>query len=148
MNRLAALSLILVALSASVAGSAFPADAAGCKHKTKISKRPDVKPKMDLQKISYRKTGGFAGISKGVDITVSSLSADEQKQLQTLFEEAKLPKHEEKRTPGAADVFYYSIEATTAKGTYEVLYDDVSLPGSVRPLVQFLDGKSETLPRN
>ena len=29
--------------------------------------------KMDLQKISYRKSGGFAGISKGVDITVSTL---------------------------------------------------------------------------
>jgi hypothetical protein len=140
MNRLLALSFILV-LMVSVASTGSEADAAHCKAKT--SKGHQVKPKMDLQKISYRKTGGFAGISKGVDIVVSSLSAEEQQQLQKLFDEANLPKHQEKTTPGAADVFYYWIEATAAKGTYEVKYDDVSLPGSVRPLVQFLDSKSQ-----
>lgn len=143
MNRLVAVAVLLVFIPAFV--SAGDAEAKRCKGKP--SKVHEVKPKMDLQKISYRKTGGFAGISKGVDLTVSSLSAEEQAKVQKLFEEANLPKHQEKTTPGAADVFYYSIEATTAKGAYEVKYDDVSLPGSVRPLVQYLDSKSQNLPR-
>jgi hypothetical protein len=106
-----------------------------------------AKKKMELQKISYRKTGGFAGISKGVDLTVSSLSAEEQRELQRLFDEANLQKKDQKITPGAADVFYYWISATTTKGSYEVKYDDVSLPGDVRPLVQFLENKSTNMPR-
>jgi hypothetical protein len=137
--------LVIVMIAAGQAALILGADAKQTKTPPGQAKRA---PKdMELQKISYRKSGGFAGISKGVDITVSSLKIDEQRELQQLFEEANLKKHDERTTPGAADVFYYWISATTPKGTYEVKYDDVSLPGSVRPLVRFLDAKSENIPR-
>jgi hypothetical protein len=88
-------------------------------------------------KISYRRTGGFAGMTLSYDIDVDTLSSEEAKEIDVLVASAnffKLPLHIQAETPGL-DQFQYTLSIETKEVQHTVEFGEVSMPDNLRPLV-------------
>ena len=101
---------------------------------------------LHVKSISYRKSGGFMGVNRGCDLDLSKMSHDERAKIESLFDVNDFMSLKSSTTPGAADVFYYSLEVVATAGqSHQVKFDDVTLPATLRPLVTYLDGQSQDL---
>jgi hypothetical protein len=81
------------------------------------------------------------------------LAGDDAKKLSKLVDQSGILNESklEKLKPGACDVFYYSITVkpeagdSKATSTHSVKFDDITLPSQYRPLVEFLQKRSQNL---
>jgi hypothetical protein len=88
-------------------------------------------------KISYRRTGGFAGMILSYDIDVDTLPPEEAQELETLVSKAEfftLPA--EIRAAGAGtDQFQYTLTIETDQAHHTVECGDAAMPENLWPLV-------------
>ena len=88
-------------------------------------------------KISYRRTGGFAGMILSYNIDVDDLPPEEADELGRLISAAdffKLPFEIRSETPGA-DQFEYTLTIETDEVQHTVKFGDAAMPENLWPLV-------------
>ena len=94
-------------------------------------------------KITFRQSGGYAGLTKGGEIDTELLSSDEVQELKSLVVQSGILETQSKQSPNVADAFNYLIIIETRKRTHQVSFDELSLPKEVIPLIDFLENRSD-----
>ena len=102
----------------------------------------EVSPPM---KITFRQSGGYAGLIMGSEINTDSLSAEEAAKLQSLVKQSGILQAQTKQTSNVADLLNYEITIETKEGIRQVSFDDLSLPESAVPLLEYLQERAKPL---
>jgi hypothetical protein len=97
-------------------------------------------------KIRYREAGGFAGISRGVDIDTATLPEDEARRIVALVEDAALVSLEREGPPEARDLQGYEIVVEHGGSRTVVRFDDATIPEAVDALLVWLQDRARPLP--
>jgi hypothetical protein len=98
--------------------------------------------------ISFRQSGGFAGLVLGCDLDTRSMARGDAEELQRLVRQAALENAGTKTSSTGADLTRYEIILTDNGRTTKVVFDDTTMPDNVRPLVEFLTGRSRAVAPN
>jgi len=91
-------------------------------------------------RISFERTGGFAGISKTATIDTATLPADEAASLPTLVETAdffNLPTNIP-AGPNQSDRFVYTVTVEENHRKHTVTVSESAVPENLQPLVEWL----------
>ena len=99
-------------------------------------------------KITFRQSGGYAGLTKGCEIDTELLSSEEAQELKSLVAQTGILEAQSKQSPNVADAFNYLIIIETIERTHQVSFDELSLPREVIPLIDFLEERSDYIKRN
>ena len=99
-------------------------------------------------KITFRQSGGYAGLTKGCEINTERLSPEEAQELKSLVTQSGILEAQSKQSPNVADVYNYLIIIETRDKTHQVSFDELSLPEEVIPLIDFLKDRSDYIKRN
>jgi hypothetical protein len=94
-------------------------------------------------RIQFDQWGGIAGVCRQATIDTAQLSGTELKELSHKLDAAnffRLPSR--LLTPGARDLFYYKITVDTGNGRYSVTTDDLAVPATLKPLIQWLQARA------
>ncbi|NDJ21439.1 hypothetical protein GS682_07270 [Nostoc sp. B(2019)] len=96
-------------------------------------------------RISFERTGGFAGISKKTTFDTATLPPNEAQELPRLVEAADLFKLPERITSPnpQSDRFQYKLTVEDNGKHHTVIVSEAALPGTLRPLIDWLN-KSRT----
>jgi hypothetical protein len=97
-------------------------------------------------KISFERTGGFAGIRLATTVDSATLTPEEAAQLRTLVDNAKffaLPAKIKATAPGA-DRFQYAVTIETPNQRHTVTVDEGAAPPELRPLLNWLTTAAKT----
>lgn len=91
--------------------------------------------------ISYKRSGGFAGIQQETAIDTADIQPEEQASLRALLDHAqffdlpgRLPS-----APGGADRFHYRIEVEDGIRRHTVEFGETSVTANLRPLLERLE---------
>jgi hypothetical protein len=95
---------------------------------------------MDIKRIKFERTGGFAGIRLAADIDLDGLPREQADQLRELLDEVNFDELPEKLMKGnqVPDGFTYSITVESEKGEHTVTTSDTSAPAKMQPLLELL----------
>ena len=94
---------------------------------------------MDVKRVKFERTGGFANIRFAADFELGDLPEDQAHQLHYLLDDLdfdELP--EQLAGDNMADGFTYSITVESGKGTHTVNANDTSAPEKMHPLFDLL----------
>ncbi len=103
-------------------------------------------------KVTFRQSGGFAGLIRGAALDVDKLPAKEAKRLKELISRVDRKKAEAvgsgapSRSAAAADVGGYEITIEDAAGTARLTLDDMTMTEELEPLVRFLSDRAKPVP--
>jgi hypothetical protein len=92
-------------------------------------------------RISFERTGGFAGISKKITVDTANLPSKEAKELPRLVEVAdlfSLPEQITSPNP-QSDRFQYKLTVEDNGKQHTVIVSEAALPGTLRPLIEWLN---------
>lgn len=95
--------------------------------------------------ITFRQSGGYAGLIMGCQIDTNSLTAEEAADLQTKVKQSGILQAQSQKTPHAADLLNYEITIETSQGKHQVTFDDSSLPQEALPLLEYLQRRAKPL---
>lgn len=96
---------------------------------------------MQVEKIKFERTGGFAGIRLTAEIEVNDLPEDQKNEILELLDETEfeeLPAKLAGRMP-VPDEFVYSISVESEKRKYSIVSGESALPDDMQPLIQILE---------
>ena len=96
-------------------------------------------------KVTFRQSGGVAGLNEGCELDTAGLSPKEAARLRSLIERSDLASTLSRRTEQARDLCCYEMTVETDDGVHHLSFDEMSLPESLRSLVQYL--RSHAKPR-
>ena len=99
-------------------------------------------------KITFRQSGGYAGLTKGCEINTELLSSEEAQEIKSLVAQSGILEAQSKQSPNVADAYNYLIIIETRERTHQVSFDELSLPRKVIPLIDFLEDRSDYIKRN
>ena len=99
-------------------------------------------------KITFRQSGGYAGLLRGCEINTERLSSEEARELKSLVDQSGILEAQSKQSPNLADVFNYLITIETRDKTHQVSFDELSLPREIIPLIDFLQDRSDYIKGN
>ncbi|MEA5605367.1 protealysin inhibitor emfourin [Nostoc sp. UHCC 0252] len=91
-------------------------------------------------RVSFERTGGFAGITKKTTVDTATVSPDEAATLLRLVEVAdlfRLPEIITSPNP-QSDRFQYKLTIEDNGKHHTVTVSEAALPGSLRPLIEWL----------
>jgi hypothetical protein len=96
---------------------------------------------MDVQRIKYERTGGFAGMRFQADFEPGELPEEQSRQLLDLLDEMDFDDLPEDMTgsPAHPDQFTYTITVQTHKGAHTIVVGDSSAPEEMQELLRMLD---------
>jgi emfourin len=96
---------------------------------------------MQVERIKFERTGGFAGIRMATDLKLDDLPDEQARTISELLDDldfrelpASLVQEE-----GMADQFTYTITVETKKWEHTVTTGDISAPEKLQELLQLLD---------
>jgi hypothetical protein len=92
-------------------------------------------------RISFQRTGGFAGITKNKTVDTATLSPNEADVLPRLVEAADLFKLPEQITSAnpQSDRFQYKLTVEDQGKQHTVTVSESAMPGTLRPLIEWLN---------
>lgn len=96
-------------------------------------------------KVTFRQSGGYAGLIRGCELDTNSQPSDEAKRLESLVTESGILRLKDSHMSQATDLLQYEITIETNEGVYHVFLDDMTLPESTIPLIEYL--QSQSVPR-
>lgn len=96
---------------------------------------------MDVRRIRYERTGGFAGMRFQADFKPGDLPGEQSRALLDLLDEMDFEELPGNLTRGAShpDQFTYTITVQTDKGEHTVVVGDASAPEEMQELLRMLD---------
>jgi hypothetical protein len=91
-------------------------------------------------RISFERTGGFAGISRTKSVDTADIPANEADQLPQLVEASDFFNLPENITASTtqADRFQYTLTVEDEGRKHTVTVSEAALPGTLRPLIEWL----------
>ncbi|WP_017651971.1 protealysin inhibitor emfourin [Fortiea contorta] len=92
-------------------------------------------------RISFQRTGGFAGITKTTTLDTATLPPNEAEVLPRLVEAAdlfKLPAQITSAQP-QSDRFQYKLTVEDQGKQHTVTVSEAAMPGTLRPLIEWLN---------
>jgi hypothetical protein len=95
---------------------------------------------MDIKRIKFERTGGFAGIRLATDFDLDDLPDEQANQLRKLLDDMDFDELPEKLMKGnqMPDEFTYSITVETENRQHTVITSDTSAPEKMQPLLELL----------
>ena len=96
-------------------------------------------------KINFRQSGGYAGLRMGCELDTNLLPQDESAKLESLVETSGILQAKSTRSENTADLINYEITIQTKENTHQVIFDDLTLPESVLPLLDYLQSQAKPL---
>ena len=105
---------------------------------------------MDIKRIKFERTGGFAGIRFAADFEVDDLPKDQAHQILELLDEMDFDELPEQilGNQQVADGFNYSITVVTDKRQQTVTTNDTAAPKKMEPLLELLTKIAKQQARN
>jgi hypothetical protein len=96
---------------------------------------------MELERIRFERTGGFAGMTITRDLTLDDLSEEQAETLLELLDDLDFEELPEQMTDMEAmpDQFTYTITVETRRGEHTVITGDASAPEKMQELLQLLN---------
>ena len=96
---------------------------------------------MDVERIKYERSGGFAGMRIAADFKPSDLPEEQARTLLDLLDDMDFEELPENLTTKSTmpDQFTYQITVETKKGQHTVTAGDTSAPEKFQELVRLLD---------
>jgi hypothetical protein len=96
---------------------------------------------MDVERIKFERTGGFAGMTIARDLKKNDLSEAQAHRLSELLDDLDFDELPEQLTDTESmpDEFTYVITVETKKGEHTVVTGDASAPEKMHELLQFLN---------
>jgi hypothetical protein len=98
-----------------------------------------------LVKITFSQSGGFAPIFEGCELDPATLPQEDATELRFLVERSGVMDMASQHVAAARDVRQYQLVVQTDQRTHRVGFDQLSVPASVRPLLEFLQRRSVDL---
>ncbi|HLO14593.1 MAG TPA: protealysin inhibitor emfourin [Anaerolineales bacterium] len=101
---------------------------------------------MQVERIKFERTGGFAGIRLATDLKLDDLPDEQAKAIVELLDDLdfnELPQ-QMMNDSGMPDQFTYTITVETNKGEHTVVTGDVSAPEKMQELLQLLNRLART----
>jgi len=97
---------------------------------------------MDVERIKFERSGGFAGIRIAAEIEVNLLPEDQKKEILELLDEVDFEELPENLAGKMLipDEFVYSIIVESGQREYNVMAGESALPNNMRPLIEILEG--------
>ena len=89
-------------------------------------------------KIRYEQSGGCAGLIRECTLDAAALAPAAAAVMKRLVKAAPLSKLKTARTQGVADLLLHEFVIETDAGTFNLSFDDLTLPTALKPLVAFL----------
>ncbi len=101
---------------------------------------------MDVERIRFERTGGFAGMRIATDLKPGDLSDEYAHQISELLDDLDFEQLPEQITGEGAmpDRFTYTITVETEKWEHTVTTGDASAPEKMQELLQLLDRLART----
>ena len=95
---------------------------------------------MDVKRIKFERTGGFAGMRIGADIDLDDLPEDQARELRELLDDVDFDELPEQLMgkQQMPDGFDYSITVESDKRKHTVHTTDTSAPDKMQPLLELL----------
>ena len=95
---------------------------------------------MDVKRIKFERTGGFAGMRIAADFELEDLPEDQAERVRELLDDVDFDELPEKLMKGrpVPDGFNYSITVESEKGEHTVTTSDTSAPEKIQPLLELL----------
>jgi emfourin len=105
---------------------------------------------MDIKRIQFERTGGFAGIRFAADFELDDLPKDQARQILELLDDMDFNGLPEQILGGqqVADGFSYSITVVTEKRQHSVTTSDMAAPKKMEPLLEILTQIAKQQARN
>ena len=96
---------------------------------------------MDVERIKFERTGGFAGMRIAADFELDDLPEEQAHALEELFDDLDFAELPERLTskPSMPDEFTYKITVETEKGKHTIVTGDASAPEKMQKLLQMLN---------
>jgi hypothetical protein len=88
--------------------------------------------------VRFTQSGGFAGLVKGCEIDTKTLSPENAKELEQLVKAAAILGSGEFLSRSGRDLQQYEIAIEDGSRKISVIFDDQSVPQSVKPLIGYL----------
>ena len=96
-------------------------------------------------KIQFRQSGGYAGLMMGCEINTDFLPPEEAARLESLVKQSSILQAKSVSMSQARDLLNYELTIETSEGVHKVSFDDMSLPRSIEPLLDYLQERVEPL---
>jgi hypothetical protein len=100
---------------------------------------------MQVERIKFERTGGFAGIRIATDVKLEDLPEEQARTIKELLDDLdfdELP--EQMLDESVPDQFTYQITVESDKGEHTIVTGDSSAPEEMQELLQFLDRLART----
>ena len=96
---------------------------------------------MELERITFERTGGFAGMHNVVNINPRDLPEEQAEALRELLDELDFDelRKQAMNNPSLPDQFTYQITVETKQGEHSVVTGDASAPEEMQELIQMLN---------
>jgi Emfourin len=104
---------------------------------------------MQVERIKFERTGGFAGIRIATDLKMDDLPDDQAHTISELLDDLDFRELPESlvKEEGMADQFTYTITVETKKWEHTVTTGDISVPEKLQELLQLLNRLARTQKR-
>ena len=101
---------------------------------------------MEVERIKFERTGGFAGVTIARDLTLEDLSDEQAHTLLELLDDLDFNELPEQMTESdsQSDQFTYVITVETRRGEHTVVTGDASAPEKMQELLQLLNRLART----
>jgi hypothetical protein len=96
---------------------------------------------MEVERIKFERTGGFAGIRFAADFELDDLPDEQARTLTELLDDLdfnELPAKYPRGEPSESDQFTYTITVETKKGEHTVVTGDASANEKMQSLLELL----------
>ncbi len=97
-------------------------------------------------KVSFRQSGGFAGLIRGVDLDTTQMDEDAAQELEALVSASGFVGHKKARTHAARDLVQYEIKIEQDEHVSKCSFDDKTVPPDAQPLIKYLRAQSHPMP--
>ena len=95
-------------------------------------------------KITYRQSGGFAGLTKQYEVETAEMDPADREVLQSLVEQAGLQGSMTALSKQARDLMVHDLRIEEGGNTRHIVVDDLSAPAALRPLLAFVQKRTKS----
>ena len=101
---------------------------------------------MEVERIKFERTGGFAGMTISRDLKMEDLPQEQAQRLMDLLDNLDFDELPEQMlgTKSLPDQFTYTITVETPRGQHTVVTGDASAPEEMQELLQLLNRLART----
>ncbi|NWG33665.1 MAG: hypothetical protein HXY42_04425 [Chloroflexi bacterium] len=100
---------------------------------------------MNIRKIKFERTGGFAGIRVATEIEIEDLPEEQRNEILELLDDMDFEELPAKLSGGlpVSDEFVYSIVVEAGEEEYQIVAGESALPQDLQSLIELLEKQAK-----